>query len=362
MVFGMGACSLQCTIQCSTKDAACYLYDQLIVLAPLMLALSACSPIVRGYLVETDVRWFVIADSVDDRTETEREKKLPAKPRFSSADMYLGVQLDSPLNDVHTPCHHPSFLELCSCGVDQELSAHVAHLLSCDPLVIFADRIEIDDSVNDDHFQNFQSTNWKSVRLKPPDTAGQCGWRVEFRPMEMQLTDFENAAYLCFVVFLCNAMLHFRPDFRIPISKVDQNFIRAATRHAITNQRFSFSSGTSMQGTDCCYSAHEIFNGTTDGTFLGLVPLLQNYLQFLGCKEDTTSRVLEYLACISMRASATLPTAADWIRKQVTNHPGYQYDSVVTPQVAQHLLERIVAVSRSDPHTAEDLVHIFDGK
>ena len=36
------------------------------------LALSAASPIYRGFLADTDCRWNVIASSVDDRTREER--------------------------------------------------------------------------------------------------------------------------------------------------------------------------------------------------------------------------------------------------------------------------------------------------
>ena len=37
-----------------------------------MLALTAATPIARGVLLDTDVRWDIIAQSVDDRTPAER--------------------------------------------------------------------------------------------------------------------------------------------------------------------------------------------------------------------------------------------------------------------------------------------------
>ena len=43
------------------------------------LALSAASPVYRGYLSDIDVRWTVIAQSVDDRTDEERGKKVDKK-------------------------------------------------------------------------------------------------------------------------------------------------------------------------------------------------------------------------------------------------------------------------------------------
>ena len=45
-----------------------HLFDHLGVLAPIMLALSAATPILKGTLVDTDVRWATIAASVDCRT------------------------------------------------------------------------------------------------------------------------------------------------------------------------------------------------------------------------------------------------------------------------------------------------------
>jgi len=38
------------------------------VLAPIFMCISAGSPIFKGKLVDTDTRWDVIAQSVDDRT------------------------------------------------------------------------------------------------------------------------------------------------------------------------------------------------------------------------------------------------------------------------------------------------------
>ena len=53
-----------------------------------------------------------------------------------------------------------------------------------------------------DHFENIQSTNWQTMRFKPPPPSAPIGWRVEFRPCELQFTDFENAAVVCFIVLV----------------------------------------------------------------------------------------------------------------------------------------------------------------
>ena len=48
------------------------LFDQLVVMAPIMMALSAASPAFQGTLTNVDCRWDVISGSVDDRTDEER--------------------------------------------------------------------------------------------------------------------------------------------------------------------------------------------------------------------------------------------------------------------------------------------------
>ena len=49
------------------------------------------------------------------------------------------------------------------------------------------------------------------------------GWRIEFRTMDLQFTDFENAAYVVFIVLLTRIILTYKLNLLIPISKVDEN-------------------------------------------------------------------------------------------------------------------------------------------
>lgn len=70
-------------------------------------------------------------------------------------------------------------------------------------LQVFKERIEQDEKTTTEHFETIQSSNWMNMRFKPPPPdAPNIGWRVEFRPTEVQLTDFENAAYCAFIVLL----------------------------------------------------------------------------------------------------------------------------------------------------------------
>lgn len=67
-------------------------------------------------------------------------------------------------------------------------------------------KIEMNDEEETDHFESIQSTNWQSCRWKPPPhpvhNKEHIGWRTEFRSMEVQLTDFENAAFTVFIILI----------------------------------------------------------------------------------------------------------------------------------------------------------------
>ena len=71
MAFGMGSCCLQITFQAKNITEGRRLYDQLSPLGPIMLALTAATPIYKGFLADTDVRWNQISRAVDDRTAEE---------------------------------------------------------------------------------------------------------------------------------------------------------------------------------------------------------------------------------------------------------------------------------------------------
>nr|XP_018262051.1 glutamate-cysteine ligase catalytic subunit [Kwoniella dejecticola CBS 10117]OBR84209.1 glutamate-cysteine ligase catalytic subunit [Kwoniella dejecticola CBS 10117] len=249
MAFGMGCCCLQITFQAWNVDEARSVYDALVPIAPIMLALTAASPAFRGQLADVDARWNVIAASVDDRTEEERGLKplknnkyrIP-KSRYDSVSLYLSNdERNKPeYHDVEAPINEGVRRRLLDHGLDDKLSSHIAHLFIRDPLVQFSETIDQDDDSSMDHFENIQSTNWQTIRFKPPPVNSPIGWRVEFRSMEVQLTDFENAAFSIFIVLLTRAILSFDVNFYMPISKVDENMQRAQERSASTSQSFYF--------------------------------------------------------------------------------------------------------------------------
>jgi glutamate--cysteine ligase catalytic subunit len=58
--------------------------------------------------------------------------------------------------------------------------------------------------------------------------------------MEVQLTDFENAAFVVIVVLITRILSTFDVNFYIPISKVDENMKTAHARDAVKTQKFWF--------------------------------------------------------------------------------------------------------------------------
>lgn len=363
MGFGMGCCCLQVTFQASSIDEARKLYDQLTPLTPLFLAVSAASPTFRGYLGDVDARWNVISAAVDDRTPVERgEVPLAAvgtpgahnshtqarrlrKSRYDSVDSYLCAHDEArACNDVPLEVHEGVEQRLLAAGVDEMLAAHMAHLFVRDPLVIFSENVDLDDATSVDHFENLQSTNWQTMRFKPPPPGGSIGWRIEFRPMEIQLTDFENAAFSVCIALLTRVVLELGVDWYMPISLVDENLQRAQQRDAVHTQRFHFRRGDTPAMRE--YTLAELFHGTED--LPGLLPLVHRYLDTQPLAAAQRAALNEYLDLVGARADGRLMTNAAYIRQFVRSHEAYRHDSVVSDEINYDLLSMLDAIERGE--------------
>eukprot|EP01114_Cavostelium_apophysatum_P017669 TRINITY_DN5307_c0_g1_i1.p1 TRINITY_DN5307_c0_g1~~TRINITY_DN5307_c0_g1_i1.p1 ORF type:complete len:627 (+),score=179.73 TRINITY_DN5307_c0_g1_i1:107-1987(+) len=370
MAFGMGCCCLQTTLQCCNIQEARYFYDQLAVMSPIMLALTAATPIFRGYLADTDSRWNIIAASVDDRTEEERglkplknSKFVINKSRYDSVDCYISTdkRLKPEYNDLDLVYDKDICERLMKEGVDELLARHIAHLFIRDPLVIYRDKLLMDDKQHADHFENIQSTNWQTVRFKPPPPNSSIGWRVEFRPMEIQLTDFENAAMVVFTILLTRLMSSFGLNVYIPITKVDENLRVGQKKDAVTKEKFWFRRQLTRELTSgpeyVLMTIDEIMNGKTGATedenFCGLIPLIGVYLDTINIAKDTRAKINEYLQLISKKASGELQTTAAYMRHFVTSHPDYKKDSVVSPLINYDLMEHCAKIGSGEIHPTE---------
>lgn len=120
MPFGLGMCCLQTTYLTKNISHARYLYDQLSIISPFIMAISAGTPFAKGKLLATDTRWDIISAAVDDRTEDERNpesKSYIPKSRYSSISQFLSdVDWNLPqYDDIPVP-------------LNQEAMAHMRQL------------------------------------------------------------------------------------------------------------------------------------------------------------------------------------------------------------------------------------------
>merc|ERR1712008_263760 len=250
-------------------------------------------------------------------------------------------------------------------GMDAPVARHLAHLFTRDPLVAFEGAVqEVNDEESTEHFDSINSTNWQTVRWKPPPNpaAGgpHIGWRTEFRSLEVQLTDFENAAFTVFLVLVTRALLVFDLDLRVPLSKVDENMIRAHAVDAARTGRFWFRKHAIFPQDGCMDPQHtkeshgnsleemtmkEIINGKGN-YFPGLVPICFAYLKHIGCDTHSFTKMSAYLRLVQRRASGELLTPAAWMRRFVRGHPDYARDSVVSPSIAYALVRACDDIGR----------------
>ncbi|KAK4191568.1 putative glutamate--cysteine ligase [Podospora australis] len=393
MAFGMGSCCLQITFQAKNIIEGRQMYDQLSPLGPILLALTAATPVYKGFLADTDVRWNQISKAVDDRTPEELGEKplqndrwrIP-KSRYASNSTYISQdpRLRPEYLDPNLVIDNDIKQQLLDGGMDDRLATHFAHLFIRDPIVIFNEDLQELDLTKTDHFENIQSTNWQHMRFKPPPADNSIGWRVEFRPMEIQITDFENAAFAVFMVLITRVILSYNLNFYIPITRVDENMETAHRRDAVLSEKFYFrrnlfSAKSSRGGSGSStprnssrpptpvgpvedeyrlMTINEIINGSayagTDSSeaegddFPGLIPLVESYLDSVNVDVTTRCQLATYLDLIRKRASGELWTAAKWIRHFVQTHPDYHKDSVVSEAVTKDLVGKVIEIGERE--------------
>lgn len=264
--------------------------------------------------------------------------------------------------------------------MDDLLATHFAHLFIRDPIVVFNEDLKELDLSKVDHFENLQSTNWQHMRFKPPPPGNDTGWRVEFRPMEIQITDFENAAFSIFIVLITRVILSFDLNFYVPIPRTTENMETAHRRDAVLGEKFYFrknpfpsrpvkSTGPSASGSTTplpvsrppspvgpvedeyeLMTVDEIINGqhsSADG-FPGLIPLVENYLNSVNVDVETRCELARYLDLIRKRADGTLWTGAKWMRHFVREHPDYKMDSVVDDRITYDLVKAAEQITRNE--------------
>lgn len=374
--------------------------------------------------MSTDTRWDLIAAAVDDRTAEEEAaaQQLAAKlglaprgaeasgdaagavraaaargvppgtrplfkSRYDSSSVLLsahlppggpeqpwaqheaGKALDAELNDLAPlvdACVDPAHARLLDAarehaGLPAALARHVGWVCARDPLVVGRGRERLPEA-EAEHFELLQSTNWNSVRLKPP-LKGEGGWRVELRPIEAQLTDFENAALATVSSVYAAAAIGLgawprtapprarparraracvrrraRPpprcaraglDVRLPASAIDENFRAAARRDGARAGAYWLAHappdawGSAGARPRVRASLSEILSGSArvaapaaqgGAAWPGLLPLLRAYAHAVGFSQPGAALLGTYCELLGARADGALPTEAAHLR------------------------------------------------
>lgn len=101
---------------------------------------------------------------------------------------------------------------------------------------------------------------------------------------------------------------------------------------------------------------NEIMNGNPSKSIVGLIPLVNIYLDTLSIATDIRSKISVYLNFLSKRASGLkrlsvdetgeLVTGAKFMRSFVLNHPNYKQDSIVSPSIAYDLMETCIKIGK----------------
>lgn len=357
--FGAGSCCTQATCLCPNLSDARYLYDQLLVLAPLFLPLTASAPFWRGMVAATDTRMEAFRETWDDRTPSEVDQRCPrcsraaTSPQVFLADTGPLLGREADYNDVPATVHQPSLDRLVASGVDQLLATHVAQLFVRDPLNVFRERLEVDNAMVGDHWEQLQSSNWGTVRFKPPpaqssNPGGKIGWRVELRTPEAQATDFENAAVIAIARVLAQQILEERWDVYQPISKVEENLRRSEGLAAVTRSRFHFRrdflGGATKDLGD--FSLEEILFGDGHGVFARCLSFMQRKHEAGACSATTLQRFTKYVELFRRRCAGELPTPAAWLRQRLAAHKDYAGGSVVPREFVKDMVVLAASLSQ----------------
>ena len=356
--FAMGCCCIQTTFQAESLEQACYLYDQLTPIAPIVIALSASSPVWRGYLSDIDCRWNVLKQAFDDRTPEElglkpleNSRSILKKSRFDTTDIYLSKQ-GSKYNTAEYDKDINVYDRLIKDGMEPLLAEHFSSMFTRDPMFLLKEDFLSVEENDTSLFDMFNCSNWRLLRFKPPpiksEESNQIGWRVEFRPTELQITDFHNAAFATFIILITKAIIKLNLNFLIDTIKVDENMNKAQKRNACLNEKFHFRLNVEQnfdQAETNELSIDEIINGNNQ--FKGLVPLIKEYLNTIESEmnEGTRSNIDKYLSLFEQRANGKLMTPAAWIRKFIDEHPKYEHDSKISDEINYDLMWNLNQIS-----------------
>lgn len=383
---GMGNGCFQVTFGLDRLEAAIYCHDQLIPILPLLVALTASSPIVKGKLSGWDNRFNILTQACDDRTNEERDPQSESfiyKSRY--ANVYSYISDHEYIQEFHNdspkmPIDKEYMARLLQAGFPRRFSEYICNLFVREPMIIFEKKVELADEKDPTHFLSFMSTNWNSLRFKPAlSKDGDNFYKIEVRPCDLQITAFENAAITTFIILYSRIVLNYDVNFIIPMSQNDINFNNAHINDYVNQGKFfwrtngikenykttiiknsnykkngDLDSSYINQSSDSQHiqqlSLAQILGGTED--YKGLIPLMKEYVNE-NYDKDSHKTLNQHLDFLMARSEGKLMTDAQYIRSLVLRHPKYKKDSVVSQEIAYDVVNRILKVQNGELYPSE---------
>ena len=374
--FGFGMCNtaLQVTYSCRDLTEARLAHDLMHVLSPFMLSFSSSVFAVGGKLVDWNARFRIIEQSTDDRKPAEQGKLV--KTRYSTNNLFLSNDKkckarynDSKftLNKAFQKQLHAQLKKQDSAlARDRRLLNHFAYLFVRDFLIVFPERAVEGYCEDTNDFESLQSTNWHSMRLKPPGALdSNLGWLLEFRCMDSPITEREKSV-LVFVATLFMRVVtdpFLDVDFYAPISVVDHNFDQAIKRDSLTSGRFLFRKhfcpllpGYQPNNDELVeLTMAEFWGGSAD--FAGMRGLFQMFVVVNAAKlaqesettgEDVVGNIWQCFRFLLARAEGKIQSCSRYLREFVLKHADYKQDSNLSNKIVADVIEKVLEIQKNN--------------
>ncbi|KAF4663259.1 hypothetical protein FOL47_005834 [Perkinsus chesapeaki] len=266
---------------------------------------------------------------------------------------YISTCAPESMSDLVVEHREDQKQKLMEAGMDEVFADYFAYIFYRDPMIIFQERIHLDNEHSIEHFEGMHSTHWTIVRIKPPPAMQEdIHWRVELRTPDVQITDYENAAIVTVATLLARAITRRAdgPDCcaggqvsgLIPISKLRENMLRSQQRDALRHGKFWWNNDGSIVER----SMEDIW--CSPG---GLLDVCRSELKkVMGEEAADASLDAEFINFIEARIQGKVVTGAQFLRRRLASSPNYHDDSVITPAAAREIMELVIKLGEAETY------------
>lgn len=104
------------------------------------------------------------------------------KSRYDSVDSYISTDpiFKDKYNDIDLVYDKKIYDKLRDNRIDDQLAKHISHLFIRDPLVIFRELLDQDDTISSDHFEVIRSNRCDNGSRNYVDSISRCHHYIEY--------------------------------------------------------------------------------------------------------------------------------------------------------------------------------------